>query len=247
MTMVEVLVATGALAVVLAIALAMMMETRHAARQTGERQAMLQQSQAALTRVGSILSGAVAPRNLTALTNPSGVVNPIFTQDRLTVVVYDRQGGGFLNQVTVDSSGATGGQAQGPMLQYRPVAETIGSQTARALDLPLIDAGSGDYRTRMTFAFARAGAPGESPEYRESWPSAEWPDLVRITVVAESEKAGYGRIELSTAVIPGGVRGGGKPEPVAGSAAETTAEDASTTATTERVSPAVPTALEETP
>jgi Tfp pilus assembly protein PilV len=205
-TLVELLVATAALVVVLGIALEMMIQSERATRQLSQRQIMLQQCEQALLRVSRLVAGAVAPQNLGALTKPVGV-NPIFSRRQLSVVTYDQESGVSLNQVTVKPSGSAETPTAAPVIASHPVAETLGKQTALAREDSLISLTKTDYRTQITFAYARAGRPGEEPQYQDDWPADQWPDLVRITIRAESRAPGERPIELSTAVIPGGLTG----------------------------------------
>jgi hypothetical protein len=84
------------------------------------------------------------------------------------------------------------------------------------------------YRTSLVFAYARGAAPGDSPDYQPDWPADAWPDLIRITYLAQPEdNAARPQLTLQTSVVPGIALTGGL----------TAREDDATTATTGLLDP----------
>jgi type II secretory pathway pseudopilin PulG len=243
LTIVELLVATAALAVVMAMALAMMMQSEEVTRRVTERQTAIQECRNAMMSVGDLVSRAVPPENLTALSNPAGV-NPIFGADRLSLVVYDEAEGGFLNQWTVKPRGAGDAARDEPILEWRPIAETVGGQESRGKEDRLLKAIKGDWHAEMRFAYARAAAPGGEPDYQDTFPGGEWPDLVRITIRAETTAPGRGVIEMTTAAIPGGLAASRRAsEAQATTSATITVEPAAGDAASTSTMPAMPGAM----
>ncbi|HOE96729.1 MAG TPA: type II secretion system protein [Candidatus Sumerlaeota bacterium] len=204
MTLVELTVASGALVVVLGLALGIMLESRGATDEITRRQQAIQYSQQVIEQVTGLLRSAVPPAELTGI-RERGVIRPEFRADQLSVPTYEHPLGSYLCMATV--SNAAGGEAGESVTRIvrtlDPVMETVAGEVARKDSGRLGLAPLEGMSAAIEFGYAAPRRPGEAVEYQPRWEGEGFPPLVRVRVTVQPRDPKASPIALQTAVAPG--------------------------------------------
>ncbi len=181
-TLLEVLVAIAAGAVVLAIALGILITTNQAANRSLAHESVLQQAQLAMKEIRAVVEATVWPEDF-ATTLPANLLR--FAKDELVVLSSHRPttGGLFCLYRFSNKTEKTGGRKE----TARPVAgyERIEPRT-RQIASPFQAFGK-EFSASLSFRYATEIGPGLQPAWQESLADGQKPRLIWIELLLRNE------------------------------------------------------------
>ncbi|MCX8037415.1 MAG: prepilin-type N-terminal cleavage/methylation domain-containing protein [Candidatus Sumerlaeia bacterium] len=181
-TLLEVLVAVAAGAVVLAIALGILVTTNQAANRSLAHESVLQQSQLAMKEIRAVVEAVVWPEDLATTMAASSLR---FAKDELIVLSSHRPttGGLFCLYRFSNKTEKTGGRGE----KVRAVAgyERIEPQTRRMAS-PFQEFGK-EFNVSLSFRYATEIGPGLQPVWQDSLADGQRPRLIWIDLLVRNE------------------------------------------------------------
>jgi len=197
-TLVELLVVMAVMLVVLGIALGIFIESGRAARELGKNEAASLYAGEVMFKFRETIQGAVIPSNMEDTTiNPETLVE--FSDKRIRLLTYHLRGlESALYQVTWSNAQTVDGR---PVINesITSIFNSRGSGHRKSIS-PLLPE---DITPSVRFSYASAGTPGQTPDYRSSWLSSEWPDLIQVSLTLEDRKNPEQPLVFQSAFIPG--------------------------------------------
>lgn len=195
MTMVEILVAIGAMVVILGVAYGMVIESERASRKIAQREASMQYCQRVIEQVSATLRAAVPPSAFKAGVAKTGAT---FEASRFSVMTLDRESTGGLMRVTIGLDPEAHDGA-GAILRR---LEAVDGENVTVSEDDFYMALAETSRVELEFGYAGPQKPDMLANYQATWPGGDWPSLVRVVVRVKSGSEDEELIELETAVIP---------------------------------------------